>query len=110
MNEPAASAAESTVSIPSTKSSTTDRYSIWRICLLRAAWLVATLLLIWALAWLAVPPLLKFQAEKIASETLGRPVTIGAVNFKPWSLELTVSDLTIAKLASEPPGVPQISI
>ena len=110
MNDLAVSAADSTVSTPSTKSSTTDRSSSWRIWLLRAAWLVAALLVIWALAWLAVPPLLKFQAEKIASEKLGRPVTIGAINFKPWSLELTVSDLAIAKLATAPPGAPQIKI
>ena len=51
---------------------------------------------LWALGWLAVPPLLKHQAQKIASEKLGRTVTVGAVDFKPWSLELTLSDLAIA--------------
>ena len=86
------------------------RLRSWRIWLRRAAWLTAALLVLWALAWLAVPPLLKSQAQKIASEKLGRPVTIGAIDFKPWSLELTVSDLAIAKLASAPPGAPQISI
>lgn len=121
MNEPDASAAESTVSTPSIKSSTKAVSSRWGIWLLRAAWLGAALLVLWALAWLAVPPLLKSQAQKIASEKLGRAVTIGAIDFKPWSLELTVSDLSIAKLAasasgssgasaSTPPGAPQISI
>ena len=110
MNEPAASAAESTVSTPSTKSSPSDHSPHWRFWLRRAAWLLAALLVLWALGWLVVPPLLKSQAQKIASEKLGRPVTIGAIDFKPWSLELTVSDLAIAKLASAPPGVPQISI
>ena len=110
MNDDAASAAEPAVSSSSTKSSTKIRFLTWRLWLGRAAWLVAALLVLWALAWLAVPPLLKSQAQKIASEKLGRPVTIGAINFKPWSLELTVSDLAIAKLASAPPGAPQISI
>ena len=108
MNVPAARAAEATVSIPSTPKS--DRASSWRIWLLRAAWLLAALLVLWALAWLAVPPLLKYQAQKIASDKLGRLVTIGAINFKPWSLELTVSDLAIAKLASAPADAPQIKI
>lgn len=47
-------------------------------------------------AWLGVPPLLKSQASRIASEKLGRQVTIGAVEFKPWTLELTLRDLRIA--------------
>ncbi|MDW5443216.1 DUF748 domain-containing protein [Polaromonas sp. SM01] len=63
----------------------------------RLAWAVGALLLLWALAYLAVPPLLKSQLEKIASDKLGRQVTVGAVDFKPWSLELTLSDLAIAK-------------
>lgn len=36
-------------------------------------------------------------AEKIASEKLGRRVTVGQVDFKPWSLELTLKGLAIAK-------------
>lgn len=62
----------------------------------RLVWAVGALLALWALAWLVVPPLLKSQAQKIASEQLGRKVTIGAVDFKPWSLELTLTDLKIA--------------
>ncbi|MFI5446643.1 DUF748 domain-containing protein [Polaromonas sp. UC242_47] len=63
----------------------------------RLAWAVGGLLLLWALAYVAVPPILKSQLEKIASDKLGRQVTVGAVDFKPWSLELTLSDLAIAK-------------
>ncbi len=110
INDAAASTGEASRSTPSTKRSTSARSSEWRLWLLRSVWLLAALLLLWALAWLAVPPLLKSQAQKIASEKLGRPVTIGAIDFKPWSLELTVSDLVIAKLASAPAGAPQISI
>jgi hypothetical protein len=61
----------------------------------RAAIALAGLLVLWALAWLAVPPLLKSQAQSRLSELLGRSVSIGAVDFRPWSLELTVSEVAI---------------
>ena len=62
----------------------------------RAAWTIGAVLALWALAWLAVPPLLKHQAQKIATEKLGRTVTVGAVDFQPWTMELTLTDLAIA--------------
>ena len=68
----------------------------------RVALAVGGLLLLWALAYAAVPSLLKWQLQKIASDKLGRQVTVGAVNFKPWSLELTLHDLAIAK--AQPDG------
>lgn len=68
----------------------------------RAAWAVGSLILLWGLAYAAVPSILKSQLEKIASEKLGRQVTVGAVDFRPWSLEVTISDLAIAK--SKPAG------
>ncbi|MGH6627962.1 MAG: DUF748 domain-containing protein, partial [Burkholderiaceae bacterium] len=61
-----------------------------------AVWAAAGVAVLWGLGWLAVPPLVKSQAEKLASEQLGRRVSIGAVDFKPWTLELTLSDLTVA--------------
>ena len=54
------------------------------------------LLAVWAIAWVAVPPIAKGQIQKIASEKLGRQVTVGKIDFKPWTLELTVNDLRIA--------------
>lgn len=69
-----------------------------------------------------VPVALKSQLEKAVSEKLGRQVTVGAVDFRPWSLELTLRDLAIAKAASPvasaagpessllSPGAPQIKI
>ena len=63
---------------------------------------VLGLLALWLLAWLAVPPLVKWQGQKIASEELGRPTTIGKVDFKPWSLELTVHDLAVGGLVGAP--------
>lgn len=60
---------------------------------------VAGLLGLWLLTWLALPPLLKWQGEKIASEQLGRAVRIGTVEFKPWTLELALNDVSIAGTA-----------
>jgi Domain of Unknown Function (DUF748) len=61
----------------------------------RFGWMVLALLLLWAVAWLAVPPLLKSQAQSRLGALLGRSVTLGAVDFSPWSLELTVRDIVI---------------
>ncbi|HSV51202.1 MAG TPA: DUF748 domain-containing protein [Burkholderiaceae bacterium] len=63
----------------------------------RAAWVVGGVAAVWAASWLLVPPLLKSQGEKMAGEALGRKVGIGSVDFKPWTLELTLNDLTVAK-------------
>ena len=62
-----------------------------------AAWAVFACLLLWVLAYAAVPFILKSQLEKIGSEKLGRQLTVGALDFKSWSLELTIHDLAIAK-------------
>ena len=67
--------------------------SLW---LRRLVWGLGALLLLWLAAWLLVPPLLKQQIEKSASEQLGRKVTVGQIDFKPWTLELTLQDLAIA--------------
>ncbi len=77
---------------------------IWRR---RAAWALAGLVVFWVLAWALVPMLARSQIEKIASAKLGRAVTVGAVDFKPWSLELTLNDLKIAK---QDGATPQLSI
>ncbi len=66
-------------------------------------WGVGGLLLLWAIAWLAVPPIVKAQAEKAASAQLGRQVRIGSVDFRPWTLELTIHDLSVAGPAGAPP-------
>lgn len=88
----------------------------------RAAWALGGLLLLWVLAWAVVPAVLKSQLEKGVSEKLGRQVTVGAINFKPWSLELTLSDLAIARAGTaavrplqsppqeSPQEIPQLSI
>ncbi|MBP6297322.1 MAG: DUF748 domain-containing protein [Acidovorax sp.] len=57
---------------------------------------MAALLGVWALSWLSVPALVKGPLERLASEQLGRTVTVGSLDFKPWSLELTLRDITVA--------------
>ncbi|MFY3382766.1 DUF748 domain-containing protein [Paracidovorax sp. MALMAid1276] len=47
-------------------------------------------------AWLVVPPLAKGPLERLASERLGREVTVGGVDFRPWSLEFTLREVTVA--------------
>lgn len=59
-------------------------------------------MLVWGLAYALGPMVLKSQFEKIGSEKLGRQVTIGQVDFKPWSLELAVADVRVAKTAAQP--------
>ncbi len=62
----------------------------------RLLWISLSLLLLCVLAGLALPGLLKSQMQSRGSAALGRTVTVGAVEFKPWTLELTVSDLKLA--------------
>ena len=68
---------------------------------------LAGLLALCLITWLAVPPLLKGPLQRAASEQLGRAVTVGAIDFKPWSLELTLSDVAVAGADGQPP---QLSI
>ena len=65
----------------------------------RISWFVGAVALLWGLGWLALPGLIRSQLEKHATEQLGRKVTVGAVDFRPWTLELTLSDLAIANQA-----------
>lgn len=62
----------------------------------RLLWTVGVLLVLWMVAGLALPPLLKSQVEARASQALGRTVTVGAIHFKPWALELVATDLALA--------------
>ena len=62
----------------------------------RLLWTIGTIVALWALAWLLVPPVLKSQLVKAAGTELGRTLTVGEIDFKPWTLELTVNDLVVA--------------
>ena len=68
-----------------------------------AAYALAALAALWLLLWLAVPPLLKGPLERAASEKLGRAVTVGAIDFKPWTLELALTDVAVAGADGAPP-------
>lgn len=79
----------------------------------RLVWAVVALLLVWGLGWLALPPWLKSQFQTQLGEQLGRRVTVGQVEFKPWSLELTLHDFTVAPAAGPAPqteALPQLSV
>ncbi|MDB5886951.1 MAG: hypothetical protein JWR74_3122, partial [Polaromonas sp.] len=79
----------------------------------RTAWGIGAWVLLCALAYAAVPSLLKWQIEKTGSAKLGRALTVGRADFKPWSLELTLNDLALAKAgpaASQIQAMPQLSI
>lgn len=67
----------------------------------RLLWALLGLLLLWLVTWLAVPPLLKWQLEKQATAALGRKVTVGRVDFRPWSLEIAVEGLRVANAAGD---------
>jgi hypothetical protein len=45
------------------------------------------------LAWALVPPLPRHLIESRGSEALGRRLSVAEVDFRPWSLELTLHDL-----------------
>ncbi|WP_225781505.1 DUF748 domain-containing protein [Xenophilus sp. Marseille-Q4582] len=64
---------------------------------------MGTLLGLWLLLWLAVPPLAKSQIQKIASAQLGRQVTLERVDFRPWSLELALEGLRVAGTQPDEP-------
>ena len=68
-----------------------------------AARVLAALLILWLLTWLAVPPLARGPLERLASEQLGRTVTIGAIDFQPWSLEFALRDVAVAGADGAPP-------
>ncbi len=61
----------------------------------RLGWVVGAWLVLSLLAWLALPLLVKSQAERRLGELLGRTVTIGRVEIAPWTLELTVRDFVV---------------
>jgi len=59
------------------------------------------LLLLWLVTWLGVPPLLKWQLAQQATAQLGRQVTVERVDFRPWSLELSIEGLRVANAAGD---------
>lgn len=74
----------------------------------RLAWLAGSIALLWALLWLAVPPLLKWQLQTRLSELLGRPFSVESVSFQPWTLDLTLRGIRVA--AAAPGAEPQLEL
>ena len=83
-------------------------WSILGLAMLKATVLVVVLL--WVVAWLAVPPIVKSQAEQRLGALLGRDVSIGRIDFAPWSLTLTVERLQIASAAGSVRKEPQFAL
>ena len=77
---------------------------------IRTLWALGGVLVLWSVAWLAVPVIMKNQLESLASEQLGRKVTLGSADFKPWTLELTLHDLAVARAAGVADTSPQLFI
>jgi len=64
----------------------------------RGVFCVVGILLVWAVSWALVPSLLRHLVASRASEALGRQVSVAEVDFRPWSLELTLRDLVVRTL------------
>ncbi len=63
----------------------------------RLGWLAGGVVLLGAASWALVPPILKSQLEKLASEQIGRTLRVGKIDFKPWTLELSLEDIALAR-------------
>ena len=74
------------------------------------AWAVGAAVLLVLAAWLAVPPLLKWQLETRGSEMLGRDLRVAEVKFSPFALALTFRHLTLAAAPGDATAPPQLQI
>ena len=71
--------------------------------LLRFAIAAAALLAIIAVAFLAVPPVVRAQLQSRLTEALGRTTTVEAVDFNPFTLKFTLHRLAVAARDGGPP-------
>ena len=79
-----------------------------RRLLVRVALALLALALLWtATAWI-VPGIVRTQAQRAATEQLGRRLSLGRITFNPWTLELTIADIAIAGATEAAP--PQLAI
>ena len=74
------------------------------------SWTVLAVLVLWAVAWLALPPLLKWQLETRGSQLLGRELRVGEVQFAPTTLSLTLRELSLGAAPGAPDATPQLQI
>lgn len=77
---------------------------LWR----GVGWAAVAVLALWLLTWLSFPWAAKHLIEKQGSQALGRALTVGKVEFSPWTMELALHDLALAGADGQPE--PQVSI
>ncbi len=73
-------------------------------------WAALAVSLLWVTAWLAVPPLLKWQLQTRGSELLGRELRVGEVRFAPMTLSLTLLDLSVGAGPGDRDNTPQLQV
>ena len=78
----------------------------WRLLL----WLLLAAVALWLAAWLALPPLLKWQLETRGSQLLGRELRVGDVHFAPGTLALTLRDVSVGAAAGSADAAPQLRV
>ncbi len=74
-----------------------------KVAVKRLAWAAAVVLVLYLLAWLALPQLVRSQLQKQGSQALGRQVSVTSVQFNPLTLELTIQGLAVADAAGQSP-------
>jgi uncharacterized protein involved in outer membrane biogenesis len=72
------------------------RFSPYRAWLLRLAIAAGVVVALIAIAWLAVPPIVRGQIESRLTDTLGRQTTVELVEFNPFLLRLTLRKVVVA--------------
>ncbi|RZI57534.1 MAG: DUF748 domain-containing protein [Rubrivivax sp.] len=71
--------------------------------------LVLSVVALLLLTWVALPMWIERAGVRIASERLGRPVTLGGASFMPWRLALTLDELKIAGPTAAAPPMFEVS-
>ena len=62
---------------------------------------IVAVVVLWSAAWFYAPPLVADAAEKAVAQKLGRRLTLGKVEFNPWTLELTLNDVVLAGASAD---------
>jgi len=73
-------------------------------------WLGASVLVLWGLGWLLLPPIIRHQLETAATDKLGRQVRVERVAFTPWTLRLALHGLSVGPTAGGTDRRPQFQV
>ena len=76
----------------------------------RLATAVVAVVALWVVTWLAVPPLVRWLAPARLSAALGREVTLGAVDFHPWALEIVLHDVAVGPARGASAAAPLLRV